>query len=72
MDYGGQSERSLWRTLSETHAVRRRWLRHGWQRTSAYLLLLYGRGLARRGLERLGFGRVVGWYRRRFALLPKT
>jgi glycosyltransferase involved in cell wall biosynthesis len=71
MDSGGQSERSLWVTLRETHAVRRRWLRSGWQRSEIYLAFLMSRGLARRLLQRVGLGRAVEWYRRRFALLPK-
>jgi len=71
MDSGGQSERSLWLTLRETHAVRRTWLRSGWQRSSLYLGMLVLRGLARRGLQGIGLGRMVGWYRRRYALLPK-
>lgn len=68
---GGQSERSLWETLRETHAVRRRLLDSGWQRSRAYLLLLFARGSARRLLVRLGFARFVRWFRGRFVLLSK-
>ena len=72
MDDGGQSERSLWVTLSETHSVRRKRLTSGWPRSRAYLLLLFARGLVRRFLQRIGLDRLVSRYRRRFALLPKS
>jgi hypothetical protein len=68
---GGQSDRSLWETLRETHAARRRLLGAGFQRTGAYLLLLYARGLARRGLQRVGLAGLVAHLRRRYALAPK-
>ena len=72
MEYGGLSEGSLWRTLHETHLARREVLREGFERSYAYLLLLYARGLIRRGLERLGLGSVVAWFRRRHAWVRKT
>lgn len=69
---GGQSDRSLWRTLRETHEVRRRVLRGGWQRSGLYLCGLWLRGLARRTLQRAGLGGLVAWIRRRAALVPKA
>jgi glycosyltransferase involved in cell wall biosynthesis len=71
MESGGASERSLWATLAETHAIRRRRMRAGFARTGAYLAFLYARGEARRALQAIGLGGLVAWYRRRFALLKK-
>jgi GT2 family glycosyltransferase len=71
MAAGGQSERSLWTTFSETHAIRRRLLRGGFSRSPAYFLALVARGTLRRALQRAGLGGAVRWFRRRFALLPK-
>jgi glycosyltransferase len=68
---GGQSDRSLWETLRETHAARRRLLASGFQRAGAYLLLLYARGLARRGLQRAGLAGLAARVRRRYALALK-
>jgi GT2 family glycosyltransferase len=68
---GGQSDRSLWATLRETHEVRRRVLARGWQRSGAYLCALWLRGAVRRGLQRAGLGGLVAWVRRRVALAPK-
>jgi len=71
MEYGGRSERSLWDTLRETHAIRRRRLDSGWERSGAYLLWLWARGWVRRTLQRAGLGAAVAWYRRRHALVRK-
>ncbi|HEY3216763.1 MAG TPA: glycosyltransferase family 2 protein [Candidatus Eisenbacteria bacterium] len=71
MEGGGQSERSRWDTLRETHAIRRRHLDAGWERSGAYLLYLWARGGLRRTLQGLGLGAAVAWYRRRFALVRK-
>jgi glycosyltransferase involved in cell wall biosynthesis len=71
MEYGGLSERSLWETLAECEDIRRARLVSGFARTRAYTLLLYARGLARRGLQRIGLDGLVRWYRRRFAVLAK-
>lgn len=68
---GGQSERSLWITLRETHAIRRRALDRGFSRSPLYLGWLFTRGWTRRLLQRAGLGAVVAWVRRRSALAPK-
>ena len=69
---GGQSERSLWRTLRETHAIRARTLTHGWERSYVFFLFLFARGWTRRVLQRVGLGGPVAWLRRRFAMAPKA
>ncbi len=71
MTNAGQSERSLWATLSETQAIRRRHVRSGFARSGAYLALLYARGAVRRALQRMGLGGLVDLFRRRFALVRK-
>jgi glycosyltransferase involved in cell wall biosynthesis len=71
MAAGGQSERSLWKTLAETHVVRRRRLRSGPTRSSAYLWMLYAKGSTRIALQKAGFNRFVRWWRRRLAWPPK-
>jgi len=71
MASGGQSERSLWVTYRETHAIRARVLTGGWERSNAFFLFLVTRGAARRLLQRMGLGGLVGWLRRRFAMSPK-
>jgi glycosyltransferase involved in cell wall biosynthesis len=71
MASGGQSERSLWKTYRETHAIRKRVLARGWERSDAYFLFLVARGTARRVLQRAGLGGLVAWVRRRFAMAPK-
>ena len=68
---GGQSERSLWRTLLETHHVRQRLLRHGWTRSRMYLVALWLKAEARVLLQRIGLDAIVTWYRRRVARPPK-
>jgi len=71
MASGGQSERSLWKTYGETHAIRERVLDGGWERSYAYFLFLVARGTARRALQRAGLGGLVAWVRRRFSMAPK-
>jgi len=71
MASGGQSERSLWATYRETHAIRVRTLTRGWERSYPFFLFLFGRGCARRMLQRAGLGGLVAWFRRRFAMAPK-
>ncbi len=71
MTNAGQSERSLWVTLSETHAIRRRHVPQGFARSPLYFGFLFVRGTVRRALQRAGLGAVVGWFRRRFALVRK-
>ena len=71
MEYGGLSERSLWETLSETQRARRALLGSGFERSSAYLVLLFARGVIRRTLERAGLAGFVAWFRRRHALVRK-
>jgi len=67
VDWGGQSERSLWRTLHETHRIRGRRMTSGWSRSYAFLLFLFVKGTVRQGLQRLGFARWVSAYRRTFS-----
>jgi glycosyltransferase involved in cell wall biosynthesis len=64
---GGQSERSLWATLSETHAIRRRLLSQGWQRSRLFLVALWVKGRVRMLLQQFGLHGVVASYRSRFA-----
>jgi len=64
---GGQSERSLWKTLAETHAIRRRVLRSGAGRSPLWLWALWLKGTVRIALQRVGLGAVVAAYRRRLA-----
>jgi len=67
----GQSERSLWTTYHETHAIRRRALAGGVERSYPYFLYLVTRGATRRLLQRAGLEGLVRWIRRRLALAPK-
>lgn len=67
MPWGGQSERSIWKTLHETHEVRRRHLPPGLRTSVVRLWLLYLKGSIRLGLQNAGLQRVVDLYRRRFA-----
>jgi glycosyltransferase len=71
MAWGGQSERSLWRTLSETHAVRRRLLAAGWSRSTAFLWFLFVKGTVRQWLQRAGLAGLVSWYRRHLSIPRK-
>jgi glycosyltransferase involved in cell wall biosynthesis len=71
MASGGQSERSLWATYRETHLIRARVLRSGWERSETYFLFLVARGTLRRALQRVGLRGLVSWLRRRFAMAPK-
>jgi glycosyltransferase involved in cell wall biosynthesis len=68
---GGQSERSLWATLAETHAIRTRHLRSGWSRSSVFLWFLYLKGTARQLLQRAGLNGIVSWYRRHLSIPRK-
>lgn len=69
--WGGQSERSLWRTLRETHEVRRRRLAHGWSRSGLFLAFLYAKGAIRDALQRMGLASFVAWYRRNLSIPRK-
>lgn len=71
MAYGGQSERSLWRTLRETHAIRRRRLTRGISRSGLFLMFLFVKGSVRKLLQRLGLDGLVGWYRRTWSIPRK-
>ncbi|HYQ95445.1 MAG TPA: glycosyltransferase family 2 protein, partial [Candidatus Eisenbacteria bacterium] len=71
MASGGRSERSIWVTYRETHVIRSRVLKRGWEGSNAFFLFLVARGTARRLLQRVGLGGLVGWLRRRFAMSPK-
>ena len=67
MTWGGQSERSIWKTLHETHVIRRRHLPPGLRTSVLRLWLLYVKGSIRLALQNLGLQRVVDLYRRWFA-----
>lgn len=67
MAWGGQSERSLWRTLRETHRIRRTVLASGFARTPMFLVLLFVRGTVRSQLQRVGLHGLVDSYRRHLA-----
>lgn len=67
MAWGGQSERSLWRTLHETHQIRRTLLASGFARNPLFLVLLFVRGTVRSQLQRVGLHGLVTFYRRHFA-----
>lgn len=69
--WGGQSERSLWRTLRETHDIRRRHLRSGWSRSWVFLAFLYVKGRVRMALQGAGLTGLVAWYRRHLSLPRK-
>lgn len=71
MAWGGQSEKSLWRTLRETHQIRRTLLTSGFARSPLFLLLQFVRGTLRAELQRLGLHGVVAFYRRHFAAQKK-
>lgn len=63
MAWGGQSERSLARTLAETRDIRRRHHSPRWYRSQAFYLWLVMRAGARQALQRLGLGALVAWWR---------
>lgn len=69
--WGGQSERSLWKTLAETHAVRRRLLARGFSRTGAFLGFLYVKGRVRMTLQNAGLSSLVTAWRRAFSAQRK-
>ena len=71
MAWGGQSERSAWRTLAECHDIRRRHPGSAWHRSQAFFVLLLVRLKTREALQRAGLGGLVAWYRRRFSRLKK-
>ena len=71
MAWGGQSEQSLWRTLRETHKIRRTLLVSGFARTPAFFALLFVRGTLRAQLQKLGLHGLVAFYRRHFAAQKK-
>ena len=72
MAYGGQSERSAWRTQRESRDIRRRHSTSAWHRSQAFFLLLVARFETREWLQRAGLGHFVAWYRRHFATLRKS
>jgi glycosyltransferase involved in cell wall biosynthesis len=69
--WGGQSERSLWRTLRETHTLRRRHLASGWSRSWAFLVFLFVKGRVRMALQDAGLAGLVAWYRRNLSIPRK-
>lgn len=69
--WGGQSEKSLWRTLAETHAIRRRHVASGWSRSPVFLAFLYAKGRARMALQAAHLDALVAWYRRHLSLPRK-
>ena len=72
MAWGGQSERSAWRTQREGRDIRRRHSASAWHRSQAFFLLLVARLEAREWLQHAGLGGLVAWYRRHFATLKKS
>jgi glycosyltransferase involved in cell wall biosynthesis len=71
MAYGGQSERSLRRTLAEARDIRRLHRSPALYRSQAWYLYQLIRSELRGTLQRAGLGSIVGWYRRRFSWPPK-
>ena len=67
MAWGGQSEQSLWRTLMETHRIRRRLLPTGFARSPIFLILLFVRGTIRSLLQKVGLNSFVAFHRRHFS-----
>jgi glycosyltransferase involved in cell wall biosynthesis len=72
MPGGGQSELSLWATLSENHRARSRHLSGGLTRSRWWLVALYAKGSVRILLQRIGLEPLVRAYRRRFGWPRKT
>jgi glycosyltransferase len=64
MPGGGQSELSLWKTLSENHRARRAHLRSGFSRSPLWLLTLYLKGSVRILMQKAGLDSLVRLYRR--------
>jgi glycosyltransferase involved in cell wall biosynthesis len=71
MAWGGQSERSLVRTLRECRDIRRLHRSPGIHGTELYHWYQLARGGTRLALQRIGLGEFVRWYRGRFAWPPK-
>jgi glycosyltransferase involved in cell wall biosynthesis len=69
--WGGQSERSLWKTLRETHDLRRRHLRSGASRSWLFLVFLFVKGKVRVALQSAGLAGLVAWYRRNLSIPRK-
>jgi glycosyltransferase involved in cell wall biosynthesis len=69
---GGQSEKSLWETLSETHKIRRTHLKSGWSRSIGFLIALWIKGQIRVQLQRHGLNFLVLRYRSRFSYPRKS
>ena len=69
---GGQSDKSLWQTLTETHQIRRKHLTEGWSRSSLFLVALWVKGIVRIALQKAGLIAFVSWYRDHFAYPRKT
>lgn len=69
--WGGQSERSLWKTLRETHDLRRRHLRSGASRSWWFLVFLFVKGKVRMALQGAGLVGLVAWYRRNLSIPRK-
>jgi len=69
--WGGQSERSLWKTLAEAHEIRRRHVASGWSRSTAFLWFLYAKGRARMAMQAAGLDGLVAWYRRNLSIPRK-
>lgn len=71
MAYGGQSERSLRKTLAEARDIRRLHRSPALYRSQAYFLYQLARSELRSAFQRAGLGGFVRGYRRRFAWPPK-
>jgi glycosyltransferase involved in cell wall biosynthesis len=72
MAYGGQSERSAWRTQRESRDIRRRHSTSAWHRSQAFFLFLVVRLKTREWLQSVGLGGLVARYRRHLATLKKS
>lgn len=72
MAWGGQSEQSLWTTLSETHKIRRSLLSAGFARTTPFLVMLFVKATVRSQMQRIGLNGIVNFYRRHFASQKKV
>jgi putative colanic acid biosynthesis glycosyltransferase len=68
---GGQSEKSVWNTLVETHEIRRRVLSHGVTKSRVYLLALFAKTKTRSFLQRIHADWLVDRYRSRLAIQRK-
>jgi len=72
MRHEGLSEKNWHLALGETHRARRELLPRSVYTSVCYYSFLVGKRALRRGLERLGWERLLRFYRQRIALVKKT